>query len=165
MAQNLSLYSLSLLERFRLWSSLELPYQLGIVQNLFLYSLSLLERFRLWSSLELPYQLGIVQNLSLSLSCSCERFRFRSSLELPYQIGIVQNLSLYSLSLPLDLMKALVSDTHNKGKQSIITGYNHIDSVDECAPAISIGYVFLQLRYVIVGGKLVPLGGGGDPVE
>ena len=58
-------------------------------------------------------------------------------------------------------MKALVSDTHNKGKQSIITGYNHIDSVDECAPAISIGYVFLQLRYVIVGGKLVPLGGGG----
>ena len=57
-------------------------------------------------------------------------------------------------------MKTLVSDTDNKGKQSIITGYNHIDSVDECAPAISIGYVFLQLRYVIVGGKLVPLGGG-----
>ena len=61
-------------------------------------------------------------------------------------------------------MKALVSDTHNKGKQSIITGYNHIDSVDECAPAIGIGYVFLQLRYVMVGGKLVPLRGG-DPVE
>ena len=58
-------------------------------------------------------------------------------------------------------MKALVSDTHNKGKQSIITGYNHIDSVDKCAPAISIGYVFLQLRYVIVGGEMAPLGGGG----
>ena len=63
-------------------------------------------------------------------------------------------------------MKALVSDTHNKGIQSIITEYNHIDSVDEYAPAISIGYVFLLLRYMIVGGKLVPLvGGGGDPVE
>ena len=64
-------------------------------------------------------------------------------------------------------MKALVSDTHNKGIKSTITGYNHIDSVDECAPAISIGYVFLQLRYMVVGGKLVPLGaggGGGDPV-
>ena len=58
-------------------------------------------------------------------------------------------------------MKALVSDTHNKGIQSIITGYNHIDSVDECAPDIRIDYVLLQLRYVIVGGKLAPLGGGG----
>ena len=57
-------------------------------------------------------------------------------------------------------MEALVSDTHNKGIKCTITGYNHIDSVDECAPAISIGYVFLQLRYMIVCGKLVPLGGG-----
>ena len=161
--QILSLYSLSLLERFRLWSSLELPYQLGIDQNLSLYSLSLLERFRLWSSLELPYQLGIVQNLSLYSLSLLERFRLWSSFELPYQLGIVQNLSLYSLSLslPLALTKALVSDTHNKGKQNIIIGYNHIDSVDEYAPAISIGYVFLQLRYVIVGGKLVSPGVGG----
>ena len=70
-----------------------------------------------------------------------------------------------SLSLSLDLMEALVSDTHNKGIKCTITGYNHIDSVDECAPAISIGYVFLQLRYMIVGDKFVPLQGGGDPVE
>ena len=70
-------------------------------------------------------------------------------------------MSLYSLSLPLALTKALVSDTHNKGKHNIIIGYNHIDLVDEYAPAISICYVFLQLRYVIVGGKLVSLGGGG----
>ena len=54
-----------------------------------------------------------------------------------------------------------MSDSHNKDKQGIIIGYNHIDSVDEYAPAIRIGYVFLQLRYVIVGGKLVPQGGGG----
>ena len=54
-----------------------------------------------------------------------------------------------------------MSDTHNKGIKCTITGYNHIDSVDECDPAISIGYVFLQLRYMIVGDKLVPLGGGG----
>ena len=53
-----------------------------------------------------------------------------------------------------------MSDTHNKGIKCTITGYNHIDSVDECALAISIGYVFLQLRYMLVGGKLVPLGGG-----
>ena len=66
---------------------------------------------------------------------------------------------LLSLSLSLDLMEALVSDTHNKGIKCTITGYNHIDSVDECALAISIGYVFLQLRYMLVGGKLVPLGG------
>ena len=72
--------------------------------------------------------------------------------------------STLSLSLSLDLMEALVSDTHNKGIKCTITGYNHIDSVDECSPAISIGYVFLQLRYMIVGGKLVPLGGG-NPVE
>ena len=50
-----------------------------------------------------------------------------------------------------------MSDTHIKGKQGIIIGYNHIDSVDEYAPAIRIGYVLLQLRHVIVGGKLVPL--------
>ena len=43
------------------------------------------------------------------------------------------------------------------------TGYNHIDSVVECALAINIGYVLLQLRYMLVGGKLIPL--GGDPVE
>ena len=56
-----------------------------------------------------------------------------------------------------------MSDTHIKGKQGIIIGYNHIDSVGEYAPAIRIGYVLLQLGYVIVGGKLVPLvaGGGG----
>ena len=54
-----------------------------------------------------------------------------------------------------------MSDTHNKGIKCTITGYNHIDSVDECALAISIGYVFLQLRYMLVGGKLVPLGVGG----
>ena len=64
------------------------------------------------------------------------------------------------LSLPLALTNVLVSDTHIKGKQSIIIGYNHIDSVDEYAPAIRIGYVLLQLGYVIVGGKLVPLCGG-----
>ena len=58
-------------------------------------------------------------------------------------------------------MEALVSDTHNKGIKCTITGYNHRDSVDECALAISIGYVFLQLRYMLVGGKLVPLGEGG----
>ena len=76
------------------------------------------------------------------------------------KIRIVQNLSLCILSLPLALTKVLVSDTHSKGKQGIIIGYNHIDSVDEYAPAIRRGYVLLQLRYVIVGGKLVPLGGG-----
>ena len=65
--------SLLLLERFRLWTSLELPSQLGIVRILSLYSPLLLERFRLWTSLELPSQLGIVQilySLSLSLSLS-----------------------------------------------------------------------------------------------
>ena len=40
------------------------------------------------------------------------------------------------------------------------TGYNHIDSVVERALAIDIGYVYLQLRYMLVGGKLVNLGGG-----
>ena len=83
------------------------------------------------------------------------------SLELPYQIGIIQILFLCILSLPLALTKVLVSDTHIKGKQGIIIGYNHIDSVDEYAPAIRIGYVLLQLGYVIVGGKWVPLWGGG----
>ena len=58
-----------------------------------------------------------------------------------------------------------MSDTHNKGIKCTITGYNHIDSVDECALAINIGYVFLQLRYMLVGSKFVPLGrgGGGGP--
>ena len=40
------------------------------------------------------------------------------------------------------------------------TGYNHIDSVVECALAIYIGYVFLLLRYMLVGGKSFPLGRG-----
>ena len=56
------------------------------------------------------------------------------------------------LSLSLDLVE--------KGIKCTRTGYNHIDSVVECALAINIGYVFLQLRYMHVGGKLVPLGGG-----
>ena len=47
-----------------------------------------------------------------------------------------------------------------KGTKCTRTGYNHIDSVVECALAIYIGYVFLRLRYMLVGGKLVPLGGG-----
>ena len=52
-------------------------------------------------------------------------------------------------------MKALVEE----GTKCTRTGYNHIDSVVECALAIYIGYVFLRLRYIIVGSKLVPLGG------
>ena len=44
------------------------------------------------------------------------------------------------------------------------TGYNNIDSVVECALAIYIGYMFLQLRYMLVGGKLFAWEGG-DPVE
>ena len=89
-----------------------------------------------------------------------------SGLVLSY-LARLESFRIYSstLSLSLDLMEALVSDTHNKDIKCTITRYNHIDSVDECAPAISIGYVFLQLRYMIVGGKLVPLGGGGNPVE
>ena len=67
----------------------------------------------------------------------------------------VLSLSL-SLSLSLDLVEEGIKCTR--------TGYNHIDSVVECALAIYIGYVFLQLRYMLVGGKSVPLGGG-DPVE
>ena len=47
-----------------------------------------------------------------------------------------------------------------KGTKCTRTGYNHIDSVVECALAICIGYVFLRLMYMLVGGKLVPLGGG-----
>ena len=47
-----------------------------------------------------------------------------------------------------------------KGTKCTKTGYNHIDSVVECALAIYIDYVFLRLRYMLVGGKLVPLGGG-----
>ena len=78
----------------------------------------------------------------------------------------LESFRIYSsaLSLSLESMKALMSDTRNKGIKCTITGYNHIDSVVECALAINIGYVFLQLRYMLVGGKLVPLGGG-SPVE
>ena len=53
-------------------------------------------------------------------------------------------------------MKALVEE----GTKCTRTGYNHIDSVVECALVIYIGYVLLRLSNMLVGGKLVPLGGG-----
>ena len=66
-----------------------------------------------------------------------------------------ESIPVLSLSLSLDLVEEGIKCTR--------TGYNHIDSVVECALPIYIGYVFLQLRYMLVGGKSVPRGGGGEP--
>ena len=66
----------------------------------------------------------------------------------------LESFRIYSCTLSLSL------DLVEEGIKCTRTGYNHIDSVVECALAIYIGYVFLQLRYMLVGGKSVPLGGG-----
>ena len=70
----------------------------------------------------------------------------------------LESFRIYSCALSLSL------DLVEEGIKCTRTGYNHIDSVVECALAIYIGYVFLQLRYMLVGGRSVPPGGG-NPVE